>query len=271
MRVSDFFANSLTSRAKIFSNVKMKLTILGSGTPVPMLERNCAGYLLEINDKKLLLDSGAGTIRRLLESKVDLFGIDNIFYTHLHNDHINDLGAIIWSNNYGGVRNKPLNLYGPYGFRKYFKILLKKILKPSKLYFDVNVDELKNSTMEINSIKIKTGEIRHSTTTKSIAYRIEHKKKVFVYAGDAEYCNEIIEIAKNADALLIECSFPDNKKVEGHLTPSLAGKLASKANVKQVILTHFYPEVLKTNIKEDCSKEFNGKIALAKDRMRVAI
>lgn len=247
----------------------MKLTILGSGTAAPVLERNCAGHLLEIDNEKLLFDSGAGSIRRLLELKVNLFDIDNIFYTHLHNDHINDLGAIIWSNNYGGIRKKPLNLHGPYGFKQYYNILLKKLLKPNKLYFKINVKELKNSIIKIGNTKIKTQEIKHSATTKSIAYRIEHKNKVFVYAGDAEYCNEIIEVSKDADALLIECSFPDNKKTEGHLTPSLVGKLAAKANVKQLILTHFYPEILKTDIKKGCRKEFNGEIILARDKMRI--
>lgn len=53
----------------------MKITILGSGTAAPVLERNCAGYLLEIENKKLLLDSGPGTIRRLLEVKINLFEI----------------------------------------------------------------------------------------------------------------------------------------------------------------------------------------------------
>ncbi len=249
----------------------MKLTILGSGTAAPVLARNCASYLLEIKSKKLLFDSGAGTIRRLLELKIDLFEIDNIFYTHLHNDHINDLGAIIWSNNYGGVRKKPLNLYGPNGFKQYYNILIKKLLKPTKIYFKINVKELKKSFIKIKDIIIKTNPIIHSTTTKSIAYRIEHKGKSLVYAGDAEYCNEVIEIAKNADVLLIECSFPDHKKVEGHLTPSLAGKLAAKAKVKKLILTHFYPEVLKSDIKKHCAKEFSGNIILAKDKMEINI
>lgn len=247
----------------------MKLTILGSGTAVPMLDRNCAGYILEIGNKKLLFDSGAGTIMRLLELKTDLFSIDNIFYTHLHNDHINDLGAIIWSNNYGGERKKSLNLYGPKGFKKYYNILLKKLLKPTKLNFDINIKELKNSIIKINNIKIKTKLIKHSTTTKSIAYRIEHKNKILVYTGDTEYCDETIEIARNADVMLIECSLPD--KVEGHLTPSLAGKIAKLANVKNIILTHFYPQVLKTNIKKQCSREFSGKIILAKDKMGINI
>lgn len=249
----------------------MKLTILGSGTAAPLLDRNCAGYLLEAKNRKLLLDSGAGTIRRLLEMNADLFGIEHIFYTHLHNDHINDLGAIIWSCNYGGTRKKPLNLYGPKGFKKYFDVLLKKLLKPTKLNFKINISELTNSKISIGGITIKTRRIRHSSTTKSIAYRIGNKNKILVYTGDTEYCNETIQIAENADVLVTECSFPDSKKCEGHLTPSLAGKLASKANARHLVLTHFYPKVLKTAIREECSKEFKGKIILAKDRMVIKI
>ncbi len=247
----------------------MKLTILGSGTPAPLLNRNCAGYLVEANNKKLLFDSGAGTIRRLLELKVNLFDINNIFYTHLHNDHINDLGAIIWSNNYGGIRKKTLNLYGPKGFVRYCKILINKILRPTKLYFKIGINELNNSKIKINNITIKTHPTKHSTTTKSIIYRIEHNNKSLIYTGDTEYCNEVIEAARNADALLIECSLPT--KVEGHLTPSLAGKIAAKANVKALILTHFYPEVLKIDIRKACRKHFNGNIILAKDKMRINI
>ncbi len=249
----------------------MKLTILGSGTAAPLLERSNAAYLLEIDNLKFLLDSGAGTLRRLLEIKTDLFDINHIFYTHLHNDHINDLGAIIWSNNYGGVRKRALNLYGPVGFKKYYDILLAKILKPANLFFRINVKELKNSIMNIGNIKIKTCQTKHSSTTKSIIYRIEYKKNSLVYAGDTDYCNEAINAVKDADTLLVECSFPDDKKAEGHLTPSLAGRIAAKANVKHLILTHFYPEVLKNNIKKNCSKHFGGKITLAKDKLSINI
>lgn len=249
----------------------MKLTILGSGTAAPLLDRNCAGYIIEADGRKLLLDSGAGTIRRLLELKYNLFDIWDIFYTHLHNDHINDLGAIVWSSNYGGVRKKPLNLYGPQGFKKYFDVLLNKLLKPGKLNFKINLKELKKSIIKIKDITINTSEIRHSSTTKSIAYRISHKNKTLVYAGDAEYCNEVIKAAKNADVLLIECSFPDSKKMKGHLTPSLAGRIASKAKAKTLILTHFYPEALKADIKKQCEKVFSGKIILAKDKMGIII
>ncbi|MAG92041.1 MBL fold metallo-hydrolase [Candidatus Woesearchaeota archaeon] len=247
----------------------MKLTILGSGTAAPLLERNNSGYMLEADGKKFLLDSGAGITRRLLELKFNLFDIGHIFYTHLHNDHINDLGAIIWGNNYGGKRKKALNLYGPKGFKKYFRILNNKLLQKPKSPFGINIKELKNSKIKIGNVNVTTNQIKHSSTTKSIAYRFEHKGKSCVYASDSEYCSETIKAAENADVLLIECSFPN--KVEGHLTPSLAGKIASKANVKVLILTHFYPEVLKTDIVKQCRKTFDGKIVLASDKMKVNV
>ena len=252
----------------------MKITVLGSGTAAPRINRNMSSYLLEIDNNKILLDTGPGTIRQLLKSKINLLDIDNIFYTHMHNDHINDLGAIIWCNNYGMLRKKSLNLYGPKSFNKYFNILIKKILKPTKLSYGINVKEMKNNSkirisLDNKIIIIKSIKSKH--TKNSISYRIEHDNKSIVYSGDTDYSKEIIEISKNADLLILECSFPNNKKVEGHLIPSLCGKIATKANVKKLVLTHLYPECDRADIKKQCSKEFDGKIIVAKDFMEIKV
>src|SRR3989338_5170048 len=166
----------------------MRITILGSGTAAPRSERNMSGYLLESGNKKILFDSGAGTIRQLLKLKVDLLDIDDIFYTHIHNDHINDLGAIIWSNNYGMKRKKLLNIYGPKGFKGYFKILIEKILKPTKLNYRINAKEMWNNSiikMPLNeknneNIVIKSIESKH--TDASVSYRVEYNNKSIVYS-----------------------------------------------------------------------------------------
>lgn len=254
----------------------MEITVLGSGTAAPRLNRNMSSYLLEINNNKTLFDTGPGTIRQLLKLGVNLLDIDNIFYTHLHNDHINDLGAIIWSNNYGMSRKKSLNLYGPKSFKKYFNVLIKKILRPTKLSYKINIVELWNGSIlkvpiknHKNNLIVRSIKSKH--TNSSISYRIEHNNKSIVYSGDTDYSNEIIEISKNADLLILECSLPDNKKVKGHLTPSLCGKIATKAKVKKLVLTHFYPKCDMVDVKEQCKKEYKGKIVLAKDFMRIKV
>lgn len=284
----------------------MKFTILGSGTAAPRINRNMSGYLLEVKGKKILFDSGPGTIRQLLKLKVNLLQIDNIFYTHLHNDHINDLGAIIWSNNYGDLRKKPLNLYGPKGFRRYFSILMKEILKPKELFYKINIKEMWNNSIVKISTNIKNNKkysiinnsnkiinknnkndmleqssaptawimiksIKSKHTNSSISYRIEYNNKSIVYSGDSDYSQNIIKLSKNADLLILECSLPDNQKKEGHLTPSLCGKIATKVRAKKLVLTHFYPECDKVDIKKQCSKEFNRSIIVAKDFMAIKV
>src|SRR3989344_1182413 len=139
------------------------------------------------------------------------------------------------------------------------------------MHFKVEVMEMSDSELRIGNISIKTFETRHSSTTRSIIYRINHNNKVIVYTGDTEYCDEAINASQNADLLLTECSTSDENRQEGHLTPSLAGRIAAEAKAKILVLTHFYPEVLKTDIKKQCKKTFKGKIILAKGKMHINI
>ena len=57
--------------------VEIYVTILGSGTCVPSLRRSSCSVLMQIKDSLLLFDSGAGTMRRLLEAGKTIFDIDN--------------------------------------------------------------------------------------------------------------------------------------------------------------------------------------------------
>lgn len=73
----------------------MKLTILGSGTCVPAVERGSPANYLEIGGKQILIDCGPGTVRQIVESKLDYRKVDIVFVTHFHNDHTSDLVALI--------------------------------------------------------------------------------------------------------------------------------------------------------------------------------
>jgi ribonuclease BN (tRNA processing enzyme) len=257
----------------------MKLTILGSGTAAPTLNRNTSGYLIEAGNQKLLFDSGPGTIIQLLKCGFDIMSIDHIFYTHTHNDHINDLPALLWSYNYGKFRRKTLCLYGPKNFTRYYKLLL-KLLGKKKFKFKVKIKEMPNNNTVKIALHKKIGKQNQNVTIKSIksnhtkasvSYLIEQNGKSIVYSGDTGYSPEIIEISRNVDILLLECSFPDDKKVDGHLTPKYCGIIAQKSGAKSLILTHLYPPCDSTDILKQCRNEFNGKIQIAKDLMCLQI
>jgi ribonuclease BN (tRNA processing enzyme) len=71
--------------------------------------------------------------------------------------------------------------------------------------------------------------------------------------------------------LILECSFPDDRKAPGHLTPSLAGRIGRETRCKKLLLTHFYPVFQNHDIHKECQREFSGEIILAVDGMRLNI
>ena len=72
----------------------MRLTVLGSGTAVPVPERFPAGDLVEHEDHKVMVDCGPGTLRRLAQAGVSPTELDAVLLTHYHTDHCADLAAL---------------------------------------------------------------------------------------------------------------------------------------------------------------------------------
>jgi ribonuclease BN (tRNA processing enzyme) len=103
----------------------------------------------------------------------------------------------------------------------------------------------------------------------SVGFRVDARGRSMVYSGDTDYCVNIVRLGKNADLLILECSFPDERKSPGHLTPSFAGKIAREASCKKLLLTHFYPVFQGHDILQECRKEFSGEIVLAEDGMKI--
>src|SRR4030043_254397 len=94
--------------------------------------------------------------------------------------------------------------------------------------------------------------------------------------GFRRYFNKIKKvygswIASDVDLLVLECSFPNDKKVEGHLTPSLAGRIALESRCKKLLLVHFYPVCDQTDILKECRDVYSGEIILGEVLMRVKI
>ena len=104
----------------------------------------------------------------------------------------------------------------------------------------------------------------------SIGFRFEAPgQKVIAYTGDTDYCSSLIALAREADMLFIETSFP--KKVKGHLTPTLAGLVGRKAKAKSMILIHMYSICEKFDIIDMVKRVYPGKVVKGKDSMRVKL
>lgn len=257
----------------------MKLTILGSGTTRASKTRSAPAFLLKVGKDLILMDSGEGTKRRLAEAGIDDTKIQYIFYTHLHNDHVNELSALLWSWLAVRKRMQPLTIVGPKGIKAFFNDLVKIYFVNfyKKIKFKIKVKELTNSTIRFPHWTLRTiksskneGLTRYKN---AIALRVTCQNKSFVYAGDVRYeeTKPIINISQKVDALLIEAAAPNEKKMADHITPGLAGEIATKVRANKLILNHFYfPDEL-NKTKKQAQKTFSGEIILAKDLMEIEI
>lgn len=249
------------------------VTILGSGTIVPSLHRSSCSVLMETGGVKLLFDSGPGTMRRLLRADTTIFDISSVFYSHLHPDHTGELVPLIFALKYpdSSQRKMPLNIIAGKGFSDFFAGLEKVYgdwirLAPGMMRI-MERDITKRDEFDIDGICVTSMPVDHMDI--SLAYRITGRTGAsVVYSGDTGYCETLVDLAMNADLLICECSFPDGLEVPGHLTPSLAGKIAQRAQVKKMVLTHFYPECDKVDIVRECRKTYSGDVVIAEDLMR---
>ena len=85
------------------------VTLLGTGTPSPSLDRQSSGYLIEVRRDVIVWDHGPGAHHRLLQSGHRSVDVTHAFFTHLHYDHCMDYGRLVlqrWDQGAGVRRRK---------------------------------------------------------------------------------------------------------------------------------------------------------------------
>jgi ribonuclease BN (tRNA processing enzyme) len=254
----------------------MELIMLGSGTGIPLNDRASPSFVLFINRHPILFDLGPGTLRQLTRIGLSHEGIARIFFTHFHPDHTADLIHLLFATRNPLIlrKRRPFVLTGACGLRNFVEGLQAAhghwLNLPEKL---MKIEELEEGGMDekdYGDFKIITRPALH--TPHSIAYRVENREgQSVVYTGDTGFSDDIVDLSKGVDLLITESSFPDGSEEKGHLTPSLAGRMASLAKAKTLLLTHFYPEVLATDIAAACRKTYQGELILGRDLLHLTV
>ncbi|MBC7186996.1 MAG: ribonuclease Z [Calditrichaeota bacterium] len=221
-----------------------------------------------MREQLMLVDCGAGTLRRMSEAGIDYREPHLLFLTHFHLDHIADLAAWLFA-----LHNTPdlpagwgLEILGPKGTAALVN-RLRAAHDPwlQQLSFQLSVQELGNETRRLAGWQLTTAAVRHSSG--ALGLRVQVQGRAVAISGDTDYCPAVVELCRGVDLAILECSTPDEEKVDGHLTPTLAGRIAKEAGCKKLVLTHLYPPCDQTDILSPCRKQFAGEIVVAEDMM----
>ena len=250
----------------------MRVTLLGTGSAMPLPDRVQTGLLLERDDRALLVDCGAGVLHRLSESDTSYEDVSTVLLTHHHLDHVNDLLALLKARWLAGETH--LEVIGPTGT----KSLLDDLLGVHD-YLDGRVDlsirEVgTGAEFEAAGFEISTHETVHSMDCLAYRFAGEDGESDFTFGADGEASGAIARFADGSKVLLHDCSFPDEVDVDNHPTPTQLGEALAGTDIDQLLLTHLYPH---TEGKHDEMVEsienagFGGEVTVAVDGMQFEV
>jgi ribonuclease BN (tRNA processing enzyme) len=252
----------------------MRLVVLGSGTVAPTATRTAPAHWVEAGPVKLLLDCGAGTMHRAAEFGVPWATVTHLAITHFHPDHWGELAPYLFALRWGvePPRSAPLTLLGPPGMRLRLERLAGAfgdwVVEPE---FPLELVEIApGDAVELAAgVTLEACDTPH--TAESVAYAVRTGDAHLVYTGDTGPSDALARWAAGCDLLLAECSLPDERAVELHLTPTQAGALARAAGARRLVLTHFYPVFGTTDPVTVAARQFDGEIVAAQDGDRFVI
>lgn len=252
----------------------MEITVVGSGTVVPRLERRQSCVVVEAGGETLVFDLGSGAVRGMVRAGLDPFAVDRVFFTHFHPDHTLDAVNLLFTIKYGAAekRSRPLHLAGPEPFESFWESVLVAWGDFMSDDYPTHVSELPHegaTPLDLPGCRLFWAPTEHSP--ESIAYRLESPDGAFVYTGDTGYSEAVVDLARGAHTLLIECTGPDDDPPPHHLTPSGAARVAREAGVGRIVLTHLFPSVDTDLLPSKVREGYGGEVLVAEDGLRLRV
>jgi ribonuclease BN (tRNA processing enzyme) len=255
---------------------ELHVLVIGSGTALPHRNRASPCVVVRFQNETTILDMGPGTLRQLQRVGIPIPAVDHVLLTHFHPDHSADLIAFLFATRHPAIlrKRRPFRVIGPMGLMAFMHGLEQAygrwIRLPDAVMKLEEWPPTRGLVHELGTLRVCAESVRH--TDACLAYRFETPYgATLVYSGDTGACESLIALAKGCDLLILECSFPEGAGREGHLTPRQAGELAEAAGAKKLVLVHFYPDVLATDIVTPCRRAYKGELILGRDLLAVRV
>lgn len=281
----------------------LKITLLGTGTPIPLVNRFGPSTLVEADDELLLFDCGRGVMQRLYHLGKET-RTTKVFFTHLHSDHVNgfpDFWLVSWLHR----RKEPLRVWGPRGtkemtsnlekaFQADYRIRTKdENLSPEN--FHIITTEIEEGVVyEKGNLKVTAFVVDHfpgeeiEKTDPTFGYRIDYAGHSVCISGDTRPTDNFVKFCKGVDVIIYEiCAVKKEALelaphmrpvVEHHTTPEQAGRIFSATNPKLAVYTHFVllgtPEVPPPSIEDvitETRHTYWGPLVAGEDLMTIEI
>ena len=275
----------------------IEVTLLGTGSPIPDARRAGPSTLVRAGDQTFLVDCGRGVLMRTAALGIGANAISALLLTHLHSDHIADLGDVLisrWVSNFA-PNQPPLPIIGPPGTAEVVENTLKafgpdigyRIAHHADLTAPppVEVEEVTDGVVwGRDGVAISVAPTDHRPVAPTIGFRVEHNGASVVLAGDTVPCPTLDALAAGAGALVhtvIRKDLVDAMPMQRirdicdyHSTVEQAADTAARAGVGILILTHYVPPIApgqEDDWRALAATVFDRQIEIGEDLHRVEV
>ena len=273
----------------------LKVTLLGTGSPQPSMDRFGPSILVEAGKEKLLFDCGRGATQRIEQQKIPFADVDALFLTHLHSDHIVGIPDL-WLTGWVRGRKVPLRVWGPPGTKEMMSYLEQayefdihirrdvdeKLPSQGVVVIAKNIEQ--GIVYENGGIKVTAFAVDHGLAKPAFGYRIDFAGHSVVVSGDTRYSENLIRFAQGADVVIHEVVDPDAfraanpsispERVQGiighHTTAEQAGTIFAQLKPKLAVYSHIVPGGT-TGLVPLTRKTYSGPLEVGEDLMSIEI
>lgn len=275
----------------------IEITLLGTGSPIPDPNRAGPATLVRAGGQVFLVDCGRGVLQRAAAVGVGAAGLSALLLTHLHSDHIGDLGDLLitrWITTFA-PDPAPLPIIGPPGTAETVAATLNAFGHDIGYRIAHHADLTAPPAVEVHEytdgpvwdrdgVSIRVAPTDHRPVAPTIGFRIEAAGTSVVLAGDTVPCAGLDELASGADALVhtvirkdIVLNIPQQRLqdiCDYHSSVEQAAATAARAGVGTLVMTHYVPALVpgqEEQWRALAASEFQGRIELGDDLHRVEV
>ncbi len=271
----------------------MRVTLLGTGSPRPDVDRSGPAVLVEVSGKYLLFDAGRGVVQRLNQLNIPFSEIQLVFLTHLHYDHISALDDL-WLTGWIYQRQQPLQVYGPNGTDTFVQGLRQAYAYDisvrhtytglSKNSARLIANEIKPGVIHLHNggVKVTAFLVDHGPVAPAYGYRIDFGDRSVVISGDTTYSKNLIDHSQGVDLLVHEIFYAESNLLNNN--PRLRNIQRYHTNADQMlrilhavkpriaVLTHaILPGTEEDTLMKKLQDNYHGKLRIGDDLMRIGI
>ena len=231
----------------------LSLTVLGCDGSYPGRAGACSGYLVQFADTAIWLDAGSGSLANL-QRFIGLDELDAVVISHAHPDHFTDLEpfcvALKWYLKCSGPA-----VFAPEGLEE-----LMRVGGSRSVVQWYTIDE--KSNLQIGGMHLSFSRTDHPVPT--FATRIDAGGVSLGYSADTGPAWEFSSLGRGIDLALCEATFlSDEEGSVQHLSARQAGRTASRAGARRLVITHLAPGVNRDSARAEATEEFASQVEVA--------